>query len=437
MRPVALPTAVAGLAAPAPRGLWQWRWRRPTGGRGPDHDRPAPTGTTAPGCAPGASRPGGAERVELTSGASRAGTTGSSRAGTTARRCPSWSTCTATSRGRDPKPRSPGSATSPSRRVRRGHPQGNSDLPYWNAVPHDDLPDDVAFVDAVIDDVAWPCASTPTGSTSTGSPTAPSSPRWSPASSPTGSPVATVAGLLVPDGCTPPRRCRCSRSRAPRTGTCRRRQPLALRSRTSSGATTVAGPSTGSPSPTSRHRPRRGPPSTGAPTSPTGAGVALGRVDLVRRVRRGRRRRPLPRRGRRSHLAGQRLQPRQRRDPRGHHRRHRRHRPAWSFFEEHPARDPTAPVLTPRPAWRCSPAWWSLAAVACGSDPEPTAVPSTTTSTEAGGSATTGVATPVALPGGLGDRDRRHRVHLRPHRHRRARSSTWRGGEARPRAGPT
>jgi len=39
-----------------------------------------------------------------------------------------------------------------------------------------------------------------------------------------------------------------------------------------------------------------------------------------------------------------------------------------------------------------------LAAVACGSDPEPTAVPSTTTSTEAGGSATTGVATPVALP---------------------------------------
>lgn len=32
-------------------------------------------------------------------------------------------------------------------------PQGNSDLPYWNAVPHDELPDDVAFVEALIDDV--------------------------------------------------------------------------------------------------------------------------------------------------------------------------------------------------------------------------------------------------------------------------------------------
>lgn len=33
-------------------------------------------------------------------------------------------------------------------------PQGNGELPYWNAVPHDDLPDDVAFVAAVVDDVA-------------------------------------------------------------------------------------------------------------------------------------------------------------------------------------------------------------------------------------------------------------------------------------------
>ncbi|MCC5951333.1 MAG: hypothetical protein JJU45_04485 [Acidimicrobiia bacterium] len=32
-------------------------------------------------------------------------------------------------------------------------PQGSSDLPYWNAVPHDDLPDDIAFLTAVIDDV--------------------------------------------------------------------------------------------------------------------------------------------------------------------------------------------------------------------------------------------------------------------------------------------
>lgn len=32
-------------------------------------------------------------------------------------------------------------------------PQGNGDMPYWNAVPHPDLPDDVAFVEQVIDDV--------------------------------------------------------------------------------------------------------------------------------------------------------------------------------------------------------------------------------------------------------------------------------------------
>jgi polyhydroxybutyrate depolymerase len=33
-------------------------------------------------------------------------------------------------------------------------PQGNGPLPYWNAVPHPDLPDDVRFVADVIDDIA-------------------------------------------------------------------------------------------------------------------------------------------------------------------------------------------------------------------------------------------------------------------------------------------
>ena len=33
-------------------------------------------------------------------------------------------------------------------------PQGNGPLPYWNAVPHADLPDDVQFVSDVIDDVS-------------------------------------------------------------------------------------------------------------------------------------------------------------------------------------------------------------------------------------------------------------------------------------------
>jgi polyhydroxybutyrate depolymerase len=32
-------------------------------------------------------------------------------------------------------------------------PQGTSDMAYWNAVPHADLPDDVGFVEDVIDDV--------------------------------------------------------------------------------------------------------------------------------------------------------------------------------------------------------------------------------------------------------------------------------------------
>lgn len=32
-------------------------------------------------------------------------------------------------------------------------PQGNGAMPYWNAVPHPDLPDDVAFVEDVIDDL--------------------------------------------------------------------------------------------------------------------------------------------------------------------------------------------------------------------------------------------------------------------------------------------
>jgi polyhydroxybutyrate depolymerase len=33
-------------------------------------------------------------------------------------------------------------------------PQGNGPLPYWNAVPHPDLPDDVQFVSDVIDDMS-------------------------------------------------------------------------------------------------------------------------------------------------------------------------------------------------------------------------------------------------------------------------------------------
>ena len=83
-------------------------------------------------------------------------------------------------------------------------PQGNSDLPYWNATPEPDLPDDVGFVADVIDDVSATVCIDPdrvyvdgfsNGAFLASLVACELSDRVAA--------VAAVAGLLVPDGCEP------------------------------------------------------------------------------------------------------------------------------------------------------------------------------------------------------------------------------------------
>lgn len=85
-------------------------------------------------------------------------------------------------------------------------PQGNGDLPYWNAVPHPELPDDVTFVADVIDDVSATVCIDPArvyvdgfsnGAFLTSLVACELSDRVAA--------VAAVAGLLVPEGCAPSR----------------------------------------------------------------------------------------------------------------------------------------------------------------------------------------------------------------------------------------
>jgi polyhydroxybutyrate depolymerase len=85
-------------------------------------------------------------------------------------------------------------------------PQGTSDQPFWNAVPHADLPDDVAFVEAVIDDVSETVCVDPArvyvdgfsnGAFLASLVACRSADRIAA--------VATVAGLLLPEDCEPSR----------------------------------------------------------------------------------------------------------------------------------------------------------------------------------------------------------------------------------------
>ena len=85
-------------------------------------------------------------------------------------------------------------------------PQGTSDLPFWNAVPHAELPDDIAFLGSVIDDASAELCIDPTrvyvdgfsnGAFLTSLVACRMSDRVAA--------VATVAGLLLPDGCAPAR----------------------------------------------------------------------------------------------------------------------------------------------------------------------------------------------------------------------------------------
>jgi len=207
VRPVAL-LAVAGLAALALAGCGSGDGGGPPEAAAPTTTAPAPTGTTAPGCAPGAvPPPAGAERVELTSGGEPRWYDRVVPSGYDGTPVPlvvdlhgylSGAETQATISGFGDLAEQEGFVVAT--------PQGNSDLPYWNAVPHDDLPDDVAFVDAVIDDVARAVCVDPdrvyvdgfsNGAFLASLVACELADRVAA--------VATVAGLLVPDGCTPPR----------------------------------------------------------------------------------------------------------------------------------------------------------------------------------------------------------------------------------------
>ena len=85
-------------------------------------------------------------------------------------------------------------------------PQGNGPLPYWNAVPHADLPDDVQFVADLIDDVSSRLCIDPArvfvdglsnGAFLTSLVACRLADRVAA--------VAAVAGLTAPAGCTPAR----------------------------------------------------------------------------------------------------------------------------------------------------------------------------------------------------------------------------------------
>jgi len=85
-------------------------------------------------------------------------------------------------------------------------PQGNSDLPYWNAVPHDDLPNDVQLVADVIDEVTASLCIDPARIFVDGfSNGAFLTSLVACELSDTVAAVSAVSGLLFPEGCAPAR----------------------------------------------------------------------------------------------------------------------------------------------------------------------------------------------------------------------------------------
>lgn len=85
-------------------------------------------------------------------------------------------------------------------------PQGNSDLPYWNATPEPDLPDDVGFVADVIDDVSESvCIDADRVYVDGLSNGAFLASRVACDLADRVAAVAAVAGLLLPEGCAPAR----------------------------------------------------------------------------------------------------------------------------------------------------------------------------------------------------------------------------------------
>ena len=85
-------------------------------------------------------------------------------------------------------------------------PQGSGPLPYWNAVPHGDLPDDVQFISDVIDDVSGRLCIDPARIYVDGlSNGAFLSSLIACRLADKVAAVATVAGLMFPAGCAPSR----------------------------------------------------------------------------------------------------------------------------------------------------------------------------------------------------------------------------------------
>ena len=85
-------------------------------------------------------------------------------------------------------------------------PQGNSDLPYWNATPEPDLPDDVGFVADLIDDVSGSvCIDADRVYVDGLSNGAFLASRVACDLADRVAAVAAVAGLLLPEGCAPAR----------------------------------------------------------------------------------------------------------------------------------------------------------------------------------------------------------------------------------------
>ena len=168
---------------------------------------PETTTTTAPGCAEADPPAAGTERVELTSGGDDRWYDRTVPTGYDGEPTPLVVDLHGYLSGAEGQAAMSGfGATAEQEGFVLATPQGNGDLPYWNAVPHDDLPDDVAFVAAVIDDVSAAVCIDPdrvyVDGVSNGAFLA-SLVACELADRVAA--VAAVAGLLVPDDCAPSR----------------------------------------------------------------------------------------------------------------------------------------------------------------------------------------------------------------------------------------
>ena len=169
---------------------------------------PTTTSTAAPGCAPAATAPAaGTERVELSSGGEERWYDRLVPSGYDGTPVPLVIDLHGYLSGAETQAAISGFGAHAEREgFVLATPQGNSDLPYWNATPEPDLPDDVGFVADVIDDVSATVCIDPdrvyvdgfsNGAFLASLVACELSDRVAA--------IAAVAGLLVPEGCAPSR----------------------------------------------------------------------------------------------------------------------------------------------------------------------------------------------------------------------------------------